>query len=458
MTKGEFKKAMMRGLGRCVIELNENDNKEKYRDLVLWGCLHNLSYDTQSEGTRSGYMYTLQSKFNDDYFELRIIEMFKKEKMDSWLFNHFANLLYLFAKDGSEKSYHSLYNKYGNMLNSLTVNKRYLKSSEFNEQFEWLCIWIVSLDGISAFKRIVFDIGRAYRQNPNLIETCSFEWFYDASKNNCGVKHITKYMEQNITQSEEVRLFYSPIKEFKEKRIDRISDIISVGEVTEACKEEWIKCRGMIFRFSRNASDEELLELARIVCDESKEEIKANMLWAFRKRGFPLEIEIIIGYTKSENKELVQNAFEILTRTKGKTVRDYSIELIENKKYIEYALSMLFTNYIKEDMDLIFSTLKLIKVNYREGMWHEVYSNAISWIEHDRKVPEKIILFLYENILCSYCREYIVRVMSNRGILRDTLLKECLYDSNQDIRKFAERKYRRINRALPHPLESKVEQ
>jgi len=452
MTKAEFRKAMMRGLGRCVLELDDNDNIEQYRDIVLWGCLHNLSYDTQSEGTRSEYMYSLQKKFNDDYFEFKIIEKFMKEKMDSWLFDHFANMLYLFVKDGSEKSYQSLYNKYGDMLNSLTVNKRYLKSSELKEQFEWLCIWIVTLDGISAFKKIVSDIGGAYYKNSNLIETCTFEWFYVASKNNCGGKRITKYMEKSISKSEEVRLFYKPIKDFDEKIFNRMPEIITVNEVVKACKEEWHKCRGMVVRFSRNASDEELLELARIAFNEPQEKIKANMIWAFRKRGFPLQIEIIIGYTKSDNEELVQNAFEILTSTKDKIVREYAMELIKEKKHIEDALSMLFINYKKEDTDLIFSMLKRIKVNYSEGIWHGVYSDAIYWMEHDRKVPEKIILFLYENILCSYCKEHIVRVMSNRGILNDTLLKECLYDSNQDIRKFAERKYRRINRALPHPL------
>lgn len=32
-----FKKAMLRGLGRCIIELEENENIEKYRNFVLWG-------------------------------------------------------------------------------------------------------------------------------------------------------------------------------------------------------------------------------------------------------------------------------------------------------------------------------------------------------------------------------------------------------------------------------------
>lgn len=36
MTKKEFKRAMLCGLGRCIPELRETGDKEKYRNLVLW--------------------------------------------------------------------------------------------------------------------------------------------------------------------------------------------------------------------------------------------------------------------------------------------------------------------------------------------------------------------------------------------------------------------------------------
>ena len=60
---------MQQGLGRCIITLEQSKDHERYRDTVLWGCLHNLSYDTQCEGTRAVYVYELTSFFcDDDYF------------------------------------------------------------------------------------------------------------------------------------------------------------------------------------------------------------------------------------------------------------------------------------------------------------------------------------------------------------------------------------------------------
>ncbi len=59
MTKKRFREAMMRGLGRCVLELDHTEDVEKYREIVMWGCTHNLSYDTQCEGTRAWYLREL---------------------------------------------------------------------------------------------------------------------------------------------------------------------------------------------------------------------------------------------------------------------------------------------------------------------------------------------------------------------------------------------------------------
>ena len=63
MTKKEFKEAMLRGLGRCVIAVQ--NEPEKYRDMILWACKRNFAYDAQIEGTRSWYVYTMVNCYAD---------------------------------------------------------------------------------------------------------------------------------------------------------------------------------------------------------------------------------------------------------------------------------------------------------------------------------------------------------------------------------------------------------
>ena len=59
MTKKEFQHDMVRGLGSAALELRKGDNLEKYRDIVMWGCTHRMTYDSYFEADRSGYLYDM---------------------------------------------------------------------------------------------------------------------------------------------------------------------------------------------------------------------------------------------------------------------------------------------------------------------------------------------------------------------------------------------------------------
>lgn len=48
-----------------LLELQSCDNPERYREVVLYGCLHNTTYDAQCEGDRGWYMYQ-EIKLIDD--------------------------------------------------------------------------------------------------------------------------------------------------------------------------------------------------------------------------------------------------------------------------------------------------------------------------------------------------------------------------------------------------------
>ncbi|MGM9681528.1 MAG: hypothetical protein ACI3XR_08490 [Eubacteriales bacterium] len=140
MTKSEFRKAMCRGLGRCIMELQNPENREKFRECVLWGCLHNLSFDTQCEGTRSTYLYDMVKEYDDpSAFALPIIEKFDKMSIHryGWIVQHFTELLSFFAGDGDENAKAVLRKKYDALYHSLR-NRRYLRqhdSERDNMQF-----------------------------------------------------------------------------------------------------------------------------------------------------------------------------------------------------------------------------------------------------------------------------------------------------------------------------------
>ena len=104
MNKKDFKTCMQQGRGICAITLQGEKDIAKYKEIVLWGCLHNLSYDTQCEGVRAEYVYHLTTFFCDEtYFVVPIIKAFTSlanEKDD--LFQHLSALLSLFSESGKK--------------------------------------------------------------------------------------------------------------------------------------------------------------------------------------------------------------------------------------------------------------------------------------------------------------------------------------------------------------------
>jgi len=49
LTKTQFKEAFKRGLGHSYVVLKESNDREKYKDIVLWSCLHNTCFNAKSK-------------------------------------------------------------------------------------------------------------------------------------------------------------------------------------------------------------------------------------------------------------------------------------------------------------------------------------------------------------------------------------------------------------------------
>ncbi|MDR1509880.1 MAG: hypothetical protein LBS53_09610 [Synergistaceae bacterium] len=125
MNKKQFRHDFLRGLGSALIELESNENPKSFRDIVLYGCLHNTTYDMQCEGARGWYLYRAARLVGwEETIEASVIEKFHHIKEDHWLFVQLTALLYRFAADGSEKSETALDRQYRDMIKELAQKIR----------------------------------------------------------------------------------------------------------------------------------------------------------------------------------------------------------------------------------------------------------------------------------------------------------------------------------------------
>ena len=189
MNKKEFKRYMQQGLGRCIIALQSSKNIEKYKDIVLWGCLHNLSYDTQCEGTRAAYIYELTTFFEDDnYFLIPTIEAFEKTPYHSdWLFSHYCELLRNFAENGNNAAKEALQKKYNYLLSTLLSKRRFSRYDFERDNFERICLAMSFIDGIDGLLVTADDMGRLFKENPHYSGD-DFDWFCSTMDYGIGKK------------------------------------------------------------------------------------------------------------------------------------------------------------------------------------------------------------------------------------------------------------------------------
>lgn len=443
MNTKDFKRYMRQGLGRCVLSLRESDNIEKYKDIVLWGCLHNLSYDTQCEGTRAAYLYQLVSCFRDDaYFIAPTVDAFLKlPRQSGWTFAHFCELLRMFAENGSPEAKNALYEKYGILLSSLTA-KRHFRSYDYErEQFEQISICLVLLDGNDAFFKIAEDMGTLFIKNPHY-DCRDFAEFFSASESSFGKKRFASLFKQGAKQSENIFRLYENVQSLlpassctvhKTAQAPQTDDLIA--EVSTIGKLSFVSR----VRFSRNAGEDETKRLALAVLEEEELSKKAGLLSAFQNEEFPIHHEELIAYSKSDHEQLRETAFTVLTNCRSAVVRRYALELLASGENPYYAIQMLIFNYTPEDKPALLSALYCLRVD--ESDRHGIYLHILDAFDRKLRLPKECLLYIYETALCSCCREHAVRLLAKHRWLTVDIIEECRCDSNCDIAGYVNRYY-----------------
>jgi hypothetical protein len=450
MKKKRFKHDFLRGLGSALIEIQSNKNPKSLSEAVSYGCLHNTTYDMQYEGDRGWYLYRAAQLIGDgEAIEASAIEKFRYVKEDYGLFVQLGSILYRFAADGSEKSRAALYRQYEDMIDELslknkkTTNKRYSMHTR-SYMFDSLCIRLTYLDGWSAFKRIVRDISEILLPKDT---DCFFsEWFYDCSQLHFGKKRVDDYLRKQAGRSAYAHIYYEKAREwdahvFSDRPVPTFEEILAKVEGKE------FHGRGIVMSFARNANPGEIEKLARAAMNETNEQIQIELLWPFRRIvRFSFPDEFLMRIRESNNNSLRGIAYDILGCNPSPKTRELALSLIRSGKDIENGFSLLSKNLRPTDEALFCAAIKSLPIRHDEETWHGIFMAAEDGLKVMRGKPKTDILeYIYRNTLCGSCRERIIRLMHKKKTLSETILRECQFDSNREIRTFAERiiKYRK---------------
>lgn len=466
MTKKEFQRAMCCGLGRCVQELEMTRDMEKYRASVLRGCTHALAYDAQCEGTRGWYLHRLARCFPDaDFFVERTVPHFYRSSGKAgWAFDQFCDFLELFAADGNRTARRALWENYGRMYAMLRAKRRRPSNGSFPlfENFEKLCIALVRTgeareEAEAIYTRIVGDVGNLMLEN-SLFGTYSFDWFQACQERDFGKSRLRRILTRRSKDSAGIRRYVDAmLREQKEwetqsavRREARAN--LTAREVYERLRDGTERDRLFFVMQTRlmlrRGKAEEVRELAGLYRAERAPYLRARLLELFANRECAdfLDAQTVISDAGEADCGLRESAFRVLAQMHGEEVRMFALELWQHGECPEDVIYMLANNYRPEDHDRLTALVRALPITCDETdvRWHGPFQAMLDLLETRgvKRPPKELLPYMYEHTLCSCCREYILREMGRRRMLTEALLRECCFDCNEAVRKYAFEKCR----------------
>lgn len=436
MTQKEFKEAMLRGQGRCVIAVRQEP--EKYRQIVLWACKRDFAYDAQSEGTRSWYVYTIAKAYPDQetFIHAAAEALSKYRSSTCWDLLHLSEVLMFFALDGYESARQALEEKYKKILAWIFARKR-RPNRIFTELSDLEQLGLVLSVDRKSFLRIAKDFGRLYREKAYM-EDGDFEWFFNSK----GSRY-RKTMEQAAGKDEDIACFLrrEAASIAKREELWKQRKTNSPEALTGVRLSRWL---------AKNADKNMMQQYVLAYQAEAQPQERAEALTAFSRCPFPDDPQPIIQDTYSDYEKLQTAAWRALENIRHPAVRQFALGNAAKGVRTPENFSLLATNYLPEDNHLM---EELLQELITQRNWDDFHAAGMdiyrafykgSGIPH----PKHRLPLLYEYNPCSFCRETAVQYMSRHRMLTPEILEECRYDCNEELRKMAAK---RLNKQLHTP-------
>ena len=125
-------------------------------------------------------------------------------------------------------------------------------------------------------------------------------------------------------------------------------------------------------------------------------------------------------------------------------VRQFALNNAERGVRTPENFALLATNYVPKDGPLLES---LLREQIAAKDWDVVHVAGLDiYRAFDEYIgmphPKHLLPLLYEYNPCSFCRKSALEYMSKHRMLTKDILEECRFDSNDEIRQFAEKRLR----------------
>lgn len=273
-------------------------------------------------------------------------------------------------------------------------------------------------------------------------------WFYSNSKDKFGEERVDRFLRKSSEKRPVVQAYFNKTQDWN-KHLYEKPPVPTLDEVIAVTPSKGFGGRMLSIRFCRNADSDDLEKLLKAAMAEPDLSRRSDLLWGLRQATAQISEKAISELLQSENEDIRETAFDIMGNHPSPKTREFALSLLKNGTDTVNALSLLSKNMLPRHEQILNDAVKSIPVKLDEADWHSAFMAVVDAIKNMRGKPKTDLLYyIYSETYCGTCRESIVRLIHKKRLTTDSFLQEWRYDSNDDIRAFAQRILRGRKREL----------
>ncbi len=404
-----FNSALKKGLGRAYTFLKENGDKN-YEEPLLYYCLHNPTWDPQSEGSRAEWIYSLLQLTNNpqSYYE-KIIDAISNTTED-WDIYHLTTLCKLISKSGNNRAKEALYQKFDLLDCDITYH---------------LGEAIVDLDKFSGLMYIANVLGRQLLEKKDGFFD---DALYDNICEKLGKKAVKEFLKESAKDNKNIKAYLTAAQDIKKLQQRPSRQTAKFNRILKYIEEGSEPLKYLTMRYGeKHASEEQIKIIFHKLLDEKRKDQIIRCLYFFTSRPFPFLHEKTLDLALSGDNQIKEAAIKAISNSKDPAIRKLVTLIYQTEKVFPHRyLTLFILNYQPGDHHIIEAAI--INLTDEQEIHNVCY--ALIDICKNNMSAELMgcLIWVYENSPCSVCRNDAVVLLKNNLLLPNELQAEYQFD------------------------------
>ncbi len=440
LSRDEFEDALVKGLGRALLYV-KSYGLDRVKDLVLYACLHDVSYDAQIEGSRAKWLFAMfvGSPYYLEFREAILAALVVEE--ETWILLQLCGLIKEMALIGDSLAEPLP----GRIAEQALADFVYRRASfllprqvgDYSIVEDWIGVnELVEVRGIDALLELSRIYGRRLLANPDDWVMDDLQIFTDKPT------EIVRVFEEYSKKEESIAVYYRYLIDRQvfmtdEERKSTLQSSprpkISIETIIHAARNKEREHPSIYTLFGVRSTAEELETIFDLLLTELDEDICLRLLWIFRRTLLPRLADRLFDWADSSHGKLRMAAVEVLARISDDRVYRLGRSKLAHRQLTGMdtgTIDLFIHNYHLGDAELILAGLNDVEI-VDEDRWTICY--GILSLTKKQSHPELGLLlnWMYDITPCSYCRERAVIELKEYGQMSDRLLAEYPFDSRE---------------------------